>query len=194
MKVIGLTGGIGSGKSTIRKWFESQGVPCFDSDEIGKQLLNSELKSKIKEEFGATLYNDKGELDRAQLANLVFNEPEELKKLNKIVHLAVANAFEVFKSNHKSAMFVIKEAAILFESGAYKSCDEIILVCAPTEIRIERVMKRDQTTKEAIETRMQYQWLDSEKKVLSDYVIQNEYLEAAINKARQVFKTLNSSN
>lgn len=169
-------------------------MPCFDSDEIGKQLLNSELKSKIKEEFGATLYNDKGELDRAQLANLVFNEPEELKKLNKIVHPAVANAFEVFKSNHKSAMFVIKEAAILFESGAYKSCDEIILVCAPTEMRIERVMKRDQTTKEAIETRMQYQWLDSEKKVLSDYVIQNEYLEAAINKARQVFKTLNRSN
>ena len=90
MKVVGLTGGIGSGKSTIREWFSSQGVPCFDSDTVGKELLNSSLKEKIIQDFGSHFYSKEGKLDRARLAALVFSDSEALKKLNSIVHPAVA--------------------------------------------------------------------------------------------------------
>ena len=190
MKVIGLTGGIGSGKSLIRKWFESQGIPGFDSDVIGKKLLNSKLKSLIIEEFGSIFYDENGTLDRFQLANLVFNNPEALERLNNIVHPAVANSFERFKKNNGSASFVIKEAAILFESGAYMNCDTTILVCAPKAQRIQRIINRDHITKEAIEARIKHQWSDTKKKLLSDYVIQNEYLEVGINEAKRIMKIL----
>ena len=116
MKVVGLTCGIGSGKSTIREWFSSQGVPCFDSDTVGKELLNSSLKEKIIQDFGSHFYSKEGKLDRARLAAFVFSDAEALKKLNSIVHPAVAESFEAFKVKHLTAPFVIKEAAILFES------------------------------------------------------------------------------
>ena len=190
MKVIGLTGGIGSGKSTIREWFSSQGVTCFDSDTVGKELLNSSLKKKIIQDFGSHFYFKEGKLDRARLAAHVFSDSEVLKKLNSIVHPAVAESFEAFKIKHSTAPFVIKEAAILFESGGYKECDEIILVCAPLALRIQRLIDRDQSTESQLRARMEHQWLDDEKEKLSDYVIQNEYLDVAKEEAKKILKLL----
>ena len=190
MKVIGLTGGIGSGKTTILKWFETQNIPCFESDAVAKTLLNSSLKSRISKIFGNNIYNSSGILNRKKLAARVFNNPKELAKLNVIVHPAVENAFEDFKQKHKEDSIIIKEAAILFESGGYKNCDAIILVIASEESRIQRVLKRDKIKKKDIETRIRLQWSDDKKEGLSDYLIQNEYLQTALDQANKILNSL----
>ena len=193
MKVIGLTGGIGSGKTTILKWFETQNIPCFESDAVAKTLLNSSLKSRISKIFGNNIYNSSGILNRKKLAARVFNNPKELAKLNVIVHPAVENAFEDFKKKHKEDSIIIKEAAILFESGGYKNCDAIILVIASEESRIQRVLKRDKIKKKDIETRIRLQWSDDKKKVLSDYLIQNENFQTALDQANKILNSLLNS-
>ena len=190
MKVIGLTGGIGSGKTTILRWFETQNIPCFESDAVAKTLLSSSLKSIVCKIFGNKIYNSSGILNRKKLAARVFNNPKELAKLNLIVHPAVENAFEGFKQKHKEDTIIIKEAAILFESGDYKNCDAIILVIASEESRIQRVLKRDKIKKKDIEARIRFQWSDDKKKVLSDYLIQNEYLETALDQAEKILNSL----
>jgi dephospho-CoA kinase len=193
MKVIGLTGGIGSGKTTILKWFETQNIPCFESDAVAKTLLNSSLKSRISKIFGNNIYNSSGILNRKKLAARVFNNPKELAKLNVIVHPAVENAFEDFKQKHKEDSIIIKEAAILFESGGYKNCDAIILVIASEESRIQRVLKRDKIKKKDIETRIRLQWSDDKKKVLSDYLIQNENFQTALDQSNKILNSLLNS-
>ena len=193
MKVIGLTGGIGSGKTTILKWFETQNISCFESDAVAKTLLNSSLKSRISKIFGNNIYNSSGILNRKKLAARVFNNPKELAKLNVIVHPAVENAFEDFKQKHKEDSIIIKEAAILFESGGYKNCDAIILVIASEESRIQRVLKRDKIKKKDIETRIRLQWSDDKKKVLSDYLIQNENFQTALDQANKILNSLLNS-
>tara|TARA_B110000285_G_scaffold143335_1_gene160134 strand:+ start:40 stop:621 length:582 start_codon:yes stop_codon:yes gene_type:complete len=193
MKVIGLTGGIGSGKTTILKWFETQNIPCFESDAVAKTLLNSSLKSRISKIFGNNIYNSSGILNRKKLAARVFNNPKELAKLNVIVHPAVENAFKDFKQKHKEDSIIIKEAAILFESGGYKNCDAIILVIASEESRIQRVLKRDKIKKKDIETRIRLQWSDDKKKVLSDYLIQNENFQTALDQANKILNSLLNS-
>ena len=193
MKVIGLTGGIGSGKTTILRWFETQNIPCFESDAVAKTLLNSSLKSIVCKIFGNNIYNSSGILNRKKLATRVFNNPKELAKLNIIVHPAVENAFEDFKQKHKEYTIIIKEAAILFESGGYKNCDAVILVIASEESRIQRVLKRDKIKKKDIEARISFQWSDDKKKVLSDYLIQNEYLETALDQAEKILNSLLNS-
>ena len=190
MKVIGLTGGIGSGKTTILRWFETQNISCFESDVVAKILLNSSLKSLVSKIFGNNIYNSSGILNRKKLAARVFNNPKELAKLNVIVHPAVEKAFEDFKKKHKEDSIIIKEAAILFESGAYKNCDAIILVIASEKIRIQRVLKRDKIKKNDIEARIKLQWSDDKKKVLSDYLIQNEHLEIALDQAKKILNYL----
>ena len=190
MKVIGLTGGIGSCKTTILKWFETQNIPCFESDAVAKTLLNSSLKSRVSKIFGNNIYNSSGILNRKKLAARVFNNPKELAKLNVIVHPAVESAFEYFKQKHKEDSIIIKDAAILFESGGYKNCDAIILVIASEEIRIQRVLKRDKIKKKDIEARIRLQWSDDKKKVLSDYLIQNEYLQTALDQANKILNSL----
>ena len=193
MHIIGLTGGIGSGKTTILRWFETQNIPCFESDAVAKTLLNSSLKSIVCKIFGNNIYNSSGILNRKKLATRVFNNPKELAKLNVIVHPAVENAFEDFKQKHKEYTIIIKEAAILFESGGYKNCDAIILVIASEESRIQRVLKRDKIKKKDIEARISFQWSDDKKKVLSDYLIQNEYLETALDQAEKILNSLLNS-
>ena len=190
MKVIGLTGGIGSGKTTLLRWFETQNIPCFESDVVAKTLLNSSLKSFVSKAFGNNIYNSSGILDRKKLAARVFNDPKELAKLNAIVHPAVEKAFEDFKQKHKKDSIIIKETAILFESGGYENCDAIILVIASEEIRIQRVVKRDNIKKKDVEARIKLQWSDDKKKVLSDYLIQNEYLEIALDQAKKILNSL----
>ena len=143
MKTIGLTGGIGSGKSVILKVFASLGVPCYQSDTRAKKLMqeDEELVGNIKEMFGDDIYNGQ-ELNRSQLAELVFSDKKKLEGLNALVHPAVKKDFNFFFKQQK-APYIIKEAAILFETGIYKNCDLVILICAPKEDRIVRVMHRD---------------------------------------------------
>jgi dephospho-CoA kinase len=190
MKVIGLTGGIGSGKTTLLRWFETQNIPCFESDVVAKTLLNSSLKSFVSKAFGNSIYNSSGILDRKKLAARVFNDPKELAKLNAIVHPAVEKAFKDFRQKYKEDSIIIKEAAILFESGGYENCDAIILVIASEESRIQRVVKRDNIKKNDVEARIKLQWSDDKKKLLSDYLIQNEYLETALDQAKKILNSL----
>ena len=190
MKVIGLTGGIGSGKTTLLRWFETQNIPCFESDVVAKTLLNSSLKSIVSKAFGNNIYNSSGILDRKKLAARVFNDPKELAKLNAIVHPAVEKAFKDFRQKYKEDSIIIKEAAILFESGGYENCDAIILVIASEESRIQRVVKRDNIKKNDVEARIKLQWSDDKKKLLSDYLIQNEYLETALDQAKKILNSL----
>ncbi len=189
MKIIGLTGGIGSGKSTLLAWLRSNGIPCFESDIVGKQLLNSQLKQDIIDCFGPELYpNDV--LDTKKMAQLVFQDKEALEKLNYLVHPAVGKAFKDFIEKNKNAQIVVKEAAILFETGAYKSCDFVILVCAPLEKRISRVIQRDGVKRAEVLARMSKQWDDKKKSALADFVIENDSLELAIQQLEAILKKL----
>lgn len=190
MKVIGITGGIGSGKSTIARVFISMGFPVYNSDIRAKELINSqtELKEAIKQVFGQNIYTEQG-LDRKKMAKIVFNNPEELKKLNQLVHPAVGKDFDEWK-NRQTSGFVLKEAAILFETGIYKSLDKIILVTCDKEIRIARVMQRDSETREAILARMDNQWSDKKKTELADFVIDNSGKTLVIPQIISIINTL----
>ena len=189
MKIIVLTGGIGSGKSTLLAWLRSNGIPCFESDIVGKQLLNSQLKQEVIDCFGPELYpNDV--LDTKRMAQLVFQDKEALEKLNYLVHPAVGKAFKDFVEKNKNAQIVVKEAAILFETGAYKSCDFVILVCAPLEKRISRVIQRDGVKRAEVLARMSKQWDDKKKSALADFVIENDSLELAIEQLEAILKKL----
>ena len=193
MKIVGLTGGIGSGKSTLMQWFQKQGVPCFESDAVGRKLLDTDLREAVSEAFGAELYLQTGSLDRKALAEKVFANPAALAKLNQIVHPAVAIAFEDFKKQHANAPFVINEAAILFETGGYKNCDVVILVTAPKSDRIERIINRDGSTKAEVIKRMKNQWEDERKRKLADYLIENSTIKSAQKQAAQILEKLDDA-
>lgn len=189
MKIIGLTGGIGSGKSTLLAWLRSNGILCFESDIVGKQLLNGQLKQDVIDCFGPELYpNDV--LDTKVMAQLVFQDKEALEKLNNLVHPAVGKAFKDFIEKNKNAQIIVKEAAILFETGAYKSCDFVILVCAPLGKRISRVIQRDGVKRAEVLARMSKQWDDNKKGALADFVIENDSLELAIEQLEAILKKL----
>lgn len=189
-KIIGLTGGIGSGKSTIAKYFEEKGIPVYIADKEAKKLLESKkVSSKLTEVFGVDIIENEI-IDKSKLAALVFNNPEKLAILNGIIHPEVKIHFENWVKEHSIFPIVIKEAAILFESGSYKDCDKIILVTAPEELRIERVMKRDGVTREAVLSRMANQWSDAKKIALTDFIIENINAEVAKNSADDIIITL----
>lgn len=186
-KIIGLTGGIGSGKTTIAKYFASLGVPVYIADEEAKKILyRADAADAVKSTFGAVVFTE-DKPDRAKLAAMVFNNPEKLELLNDIIHPRVKEHFAEWLFANSDSGFVIKEAAILFESGSYKQCDKVILVTAPEETRIERVMKRDNTTRDKVLNRMANQWNDERKKQLSDYIIDNIDLEIAKNQAYNIY-------
>ncbi len=151
MKVIGLTGGIGSGKTTVANFFKELGIPFYIADDKAKSLMNTseEVKFKIIGLLGEKAYPD-GILDRKYVASQVFNSAEKLEKLNSIIHPAVATDFENWK-NSKNSPYLIYEAAILFEQGGHKKCDAVILVTAPYEERIKRLKSRDKSSEEDIE-------------------------------------------
>lgn len=189
-KIIGLTGGIGSGKTTIAKYFQSFGIPVYIADGEAKKVMQSvEILKTIKKEFGNAVF-DTDVLNREKLAQIVFNEPLKLEKLNAIVHPAVKKHFEEWLLQQANAPFVIYEAAILFESGRHKDCDLIITVTAPIESRIERVMARDKTTRDLVLKRINAQWTDKQRIEGSDYVIQNSSFETAKREADKILKIL----
>ncbi|UUW07367.1 dephospho-CoA kinase [Flavobacterium plurextorum] len=191
VKVIGLTGGIGSGKTTIANFFKEKGVPVYISDDEAKKIMQSiEIIDKIKSAFGETLFEN-NVLNRAKLAEIVFNNADKLAQLNAIVHPAVKKDFENWLQQHKNDQFVVYEAAILFESGRYKECDYIVTVTAPIEVRIERVIKRDNTTREQVLSRMEMQWNDEKRISLSNFVINNSNLKIANEEVVKILKILN---
>lgn len=173
MITIGLTGGIGSGKTTIAQWFQEKGIPVYNSDFEAKKLMNEneDLIQQLIELFGDETYKN-GEYNRSYVASKVFNDKELLNQLNAIVHPAVFKHFDEWLDNQNSS-FVVKEAAILFESGSYKDCDYIISVIADEEIRIDRVAKRDQLNEDQIRNRMKNQWTDEQRIEKSDFIIEN---------------------
>ena len=186
MKVVGLTGGIGSGKSTIARLFAALGIAVYDSDIEAKKLINTsaEIKKRIVEVFGAEAYAE-GVYNRAYMADIVFRNPDKLAVLNSIVHPVLADHFNQWVALQTSP-YVIKEAAILFESGSYKNCDFIITVTAPEILRISRCMSRDGSTEAQVRARMAQQWTDTQRIALSDAVIENINLEETEKRVREL--------
>lgn len=176
-KIIGLTGGIGSGKSTVARYFESKGISIYIADDEARKLTDSpEVSGAIVETFGNNIL-DNGIINRKALSEIVFNNAINLQKLNSIIHPAVQLHFEEWLKNHSEEAFIIKEAAILFESGSYKFCDKIIVVEAPEEIRLQRVIKRDSVSEDSVKARMRNQWTDEMRAAKSDFVIVNVDLD-----------------
>lgn len=197
MLKIGITGGIGSGKTTVCKVFELLGVPVFYADDIAKSIMHTDpiLKSGILEAFGQKSYTQSGELNRSYISSIVFNDKHELEKLNSLVHPAVFRAFDTWVLSQKEASYVIKEAALLYESDAYKMCDQTILVISPIETRISRVQARDGISAEDIQLRMNRQFSDEQKMKFADHILNNDekqLLIPQIIQLHQQFLTIGS--
>ena len=177
---IGLTGGIGSGKTTVAKIFELLGVPVYYADEASKRLYhtNKELMAGLKKHFGEDVYTNE-ELNRSKLAAIVFNDPEKLELLNSLVHPLTIKDAEEWMQKQK-VPYIIKEAALLFEAGSAKGLDFVIGVSAPEELRIKRVMERDGIKKEEVSSRISRQMDDKTKMSLCDFVIKNDEEELVI--------------
>lgn len=180
MLKIGLTGGIGSGKSTVAKIFETLGIPVYYADDASKRLMNENegLKRAIQNNFGEATYTG-GELNRRLLSSFVFNNPEKLALLNSIVHPATIKDAEDWMLR-QTAPYAIKEAALIFESGSQEYLDKVIGVYAPAAVRINRVMQRDQVTREDVMSRMSKQIKEEIKMRLCDHVIINDKQELLI--------------
>jgi dephospho-CoA kinase len=183
MLKIGITGGIGSGKTTVCRIFETLGIPVFYADDVAKEVMVKDmiLVDGLKEIFGKESYTEGGGLDRKYIANIVFNDHEALSRLNGLVHPAVFRAFDQWleKIGIKPP-YILKEAALLFETGSYKFCDQNILVTAPLEMKLKRVMARDGLTAAEIRVRMDKQLTDEQKMVLSDYIISNDETKSLV--------------
>lgn len=175
MLKIGITGGIGSGKTTVCKIFEILGIPIFYADSVAKSLLETDLvlKQEMIKSFGSLIYQG-SRLNRKLLASIVFNDAISLSKLNDLVHSRIRIAFEKWCSEKAHMSYVIEEAAILFETGFYKEMDKTILVCASIETRIKRVMQRDNIPESEVTARIKNQLPDEEKIKLADFIIYNE--------------------
>lgn len=176
MKIVGLTGGIGSGKSTVARFFTDLGIPVYIADQAAKKLMHhSPVKDEILELFGAKSYDTSGQLNRKFIAEQVFSAKEKLEQLNAIVHPRVEEDFQKWVASQETS-YILYEAAILFETGKYKNFDYCILVVASENERIKRLQKRDSASEREIRQRMQHQWSDARKKKLADTVIDNHNL------------------
>lgn len=183
MLKIGITGGIGSGKTTVCQVFETLGIPVFYADTVAKQIMVTDpiLVKGVKDSFGKDSYTVEGTLNNKHIAGIVFNNADELAKLNKLVHPAVFRAFEHWLLEvPKTVPYVLKEAALLFESGSYKLCDQNVLVIAPIENRLKWVMQRDGATEAQVRARIDKQLSDMEKTKLADAVIHNNETDSLI--------------
>ena len=184
MLKIGITGNIGSGKTTVSKLFELIGIPVFYADDAAKILMVTDevLIAGIKQTFGAESYLDDKTLNRKHIADIVFNDEAQLAKLNALVHPAVFRAFDSWAEQEikDGVPYVLKEAAVLFESSSYKFCDKTIMVTAPLDLRIKRVMHRDNITRQEVLNREDRQFPEEKKIQLADYVIKNDESELVI--------------
>ena len=189
-KIIGLTGGIGSGKTTVANYLIEKDIPVYIADDEARKITDSKkVTSKIKEIFGNEVV-EKNKVNRAALANIVFNDKEKLVQLNAIIHPEVKKHFQKWLKTKKDHAFVVKESAILFESGSYLNCDAIILVTAPLETRIERTMKRDNSSRESVLQRISNQMSEDDKILKSDYIIHNVLIKSTYEQVDKMLKKL----
>lgn len=189
---MGITGGIGSGKTTVCRVFETLGAITYYADDRAKWLMenDSQLINGVKDLFGEGAYHN-GKLDRKHIAGQAFKDSSLLEKLNGIVHPAVARDIEGWVSKNQSAKLLLKEAALLFETGSYKSLNKTILVTAPEEVRIDRVAKRDaHRTKEDVRDIITKQMKDEEKIPLADFIIENDGTKSVIKQVMEIYNQL----
>jgi dephospho-CoA kinase len=183
MLKVGITGGIGSGKTTVSRIFELLGIPVFYADVVAKQIMVSDpiLMEGIRAAFGPESYSEAGTLNNKHIADIVFNNTLQLEALNALVHPAVFRAFDQWIAGvPPSVPYILKEAALLFESDSYKMCDTSILVLAPEQARINRVIKRDQSTELQIRARIDKQFSDTQKLQLAQHLIHNDESQSVI--------------
>jgi dephospho-CoA kinase len=192
MHKIGITGGIGSGKTSVCKIFETLGIPVYYADDRAKWLMtnNEDLKQEIIQIFGQEAYLDDGQLNRAHIGSIAFQNADKLKQLNAAVHPAVAKDGADWHYAQQDVPYTLKEAALLYEAGSYKQMDKIIVVTAPEATRIERVIKRDQTTAEAVKARIDKQMPQEEKVQRADFVIHNDGEQSLIHQVLSIHQQL----
>ncbi len=196
MKKVGITGGIGSGKSTVCEIFHLLGVPVFHADDEARYLQNNDLtiRDQFIGLFGAGIYLSDGSLDRKKLASLVFNDPVLLDKVNKIIHPSVRQCFINWTHEYINEPYVLYEAAILLESGYTKDFDLIILILADENVRIERVIKRDNISEEMVRDRIKNQLTDSQKIELVGYIIENNNSQLLIPQIIDLDRAIRNDN
>ncbi|WP_432669960.1 dephospho-CoA kinase [Flavobacterium sp. SM2513] len=188
--IVGLTGGIGSGKTTVAKMFQDLGVPVYIADLEAKQITNEpETLKLIEQQFGQGVIENE-QLNRAAMAEIVFTNPAKLSQLNAIIHPLVAEHFKKWIQKHKSEKFIIKETAILFETNNQHTCDFVITVTAPIKIRLDRVAKRDSISEKEILNRINNQWTDEQRVAKSDFVINNTTIEQTEMQVSQIFEEI----
>lgn len=193
-KLVGITGGIGSGKSTVAKIFSILGIPIYSADDRAKWLMsnNQELKTKIQEAFGEESYLEDGSVNRSFLASHVFADDKNVKIINALVHPAVKSDFESWVKEQKTT-YILKEAALLFETGSYKDLDKVINVSAPLKTRITRIVLRDpHRTEQQIHAIIDQQLPDEQKNNLADYVIKNSDNKLLIPQVLKIHQELNA--
>ena len=189
-KIIGLTGGIGSGKTTVANYFQELGIPVYIADVEGKKITESpKILKSIKDAFGSAVF-DEERLNRQKVSQIVFNDSEKLKQLNSIIHPEVEKHFMNWVNNHSNFPLVVKETALLFESGSYKKCDFVITVIAPLEDRINRVIKRDAITRENVLKRIDNQWSDEDRIRNSHYIIDNTDQRTIGRQVKEILKKI----
>ena len=190
MKKIGITGGIGSGKTYVASVFQSLGIPIFNTDIQAKKIMTSSEKliKLVKEEFGNDIYKD-SDLNKEKLASIVFSNSDKLQKLNSLVHPIVKEEFNNWCKKQISP-YVIKEAAILFESNSHIGLDAVICVSAPLDLRMKRLLNRDDYSEKEIKKRIENQISQEEKEKLSDYIIVNDEKELLLPKIIKIHKEL----
>lgn len=192
---VGITGGIGSGKTTVCKVFELLGVPVYYADLEAKNILDNDriVFDSIVELFGKEVLNSLSKIDRKRLASFVFNDKKRLDQLNAIVHPAVLKHFDSWSELNSLSPYILKEAAILFESGSYKNLNKIITVSSSIETRINRVVQRDKVSREEVEKRILNQMADEEKIKLSQFVIMNDEQQLIIPQILKIHNELSGS-
>lgn len=194
MQHLGITGGIGSGKTTVCKIFETLGIPIYYADDRAKFLMSHDpnLIMGIIELFGQEAYLEPQVLNRAHIAQVAFNDKDKLTQLNALVHPAVARDGLEWQAAQYDVPYTLKEAALLYESGSYRSLDKIIVVTAPLKLRIERVMARDGAKREEVEARIAKQMPESEKVNMADFVIYNDGEQALIPQVMSIHRQLSA--
>jgi dephospho-CoA kinase len=191
--IIALTGGIGSGKTTIAKLFETMGCLIYYSDEKAKELYyDTEIKKRVIQLLGSDAYSANGSLNSTFIAGIIFKDKTKLESLNAIIHPALEKDFEIFVKQQSPDRIIIKESALIFETDSYKKIKTIILVTAPLEQKIKRVMQRNKMPRENVEKRMSAQWPDEQKIPLANYIITNDDTEAVIPQVISVLKKIKS--